>query len=254
MAPTPIAKPLRSRSRPLPLAAPAFAGSYTLPPRSAKALDLDAAMISGFSQVGEEPREVLGLFLELQRCGLVPDDLTMHKCLLQCHRSGRLDVTLSIASVDMYAKCGRTDVARWLFECMTVKDVSSWTTMITANTCVLCLCAWRVGLYRDEFAKVGVRRWAGGRGHEACALVEQRMQMEANVVSVIWGTLLGACENTGIVGQWAAERLLKSEPRNDGVYVVVSNTYAAAGMWSDVERTRKMMSKRKVANYAGRSL
>ncbi|GJM93271.1 hypothetical protein PR202_ga09816 [Eleusine coracana subsp. coracana] len=100
------------------------------------------------SQAGES-KEALALFHDLRRGGVVPDDLTMvsvasacgalgdiglaeqlHKCVLQCHRSGRLDVTLTNALVDMYAKCGRTDLARRVFERMPARDVSSWTTMI----------------------------------------------------------------------------------------------------------------------------
>jgi pentatricopeptide repeat protein len=89
------------------------------------------------------------LFQDLRWSGAVPDDLTMvsvasacgalgniglaeqlHKCTLQCQRSGRLDVTLTNVLVDMYSKCGRTDLARRVFERMPVRDVSSWTTMI----------------------------------------------------------------------------------------------------------------------------
>ncbi|KAG8055587.1 hypothetical protein GUJ93_ZPchr0001g32762 [Zizania palustris] len=302
----------------------------------AKALDLDAArrvfdenshrglgswnaVISGLSQAGES-REVLALFMELRRYGVVPDDLTMvsvasaccavgdirlteqlHKCMLQCQRSGRLDVTLSNVLVDMYAKCGRTDLARRVFGCMPVKDVSSWTTMIvTLGThgeeqdavnmfdemqregvppnrvtmlAILSACAHggmvdmgmsllkrmedgdirvvptveHYGCVVDMLGRVGLL-------DEARALVEQRMQLEANVV--IWGTLLGACEKHGNVriGEWVAERLLQVEPWNDGVYVVLSNIYATAGMWGDVERVRKIMSRRKVAKSAGCSL
>jgi len=93
-----------------------------------------------------------------------------------------------------------------------------------------------------------------GRVDEARALVEQRMPLEPNVV--IWGTLLGAGEKHGnvSVGEWAAERLVEAEPWNDGVYVVLSNIYAAAGMWDEVERVRKIMSERKVMKSPGCSL
>ncbi|XP_062204444.1 pentatricopeptide repeat-containing protein At1g77170, mitochondrial-like [Phragmites australis] len=277
------------------------------------------AVISGLSQAGES-MEALALFHELRRGGMVPDDLTMvsvasaccalgdvglakqlHKCMLQCLRSGRLDVTLSNALVDMYAKCGRRDLAERVFERMPFRDVSSWTTMITGLAthgdeqgaldmfddmqretvqpnrvtmlAVLSACAHGglvdrgMGLLKqmedgeikvvptvEHYACVVDMLGRVGRVDEAHALVEQRMPMEANVV--IWGTLLGACEKHGnvSVGKWAAGRLVEAEPWNDGVYVVLSNIYAAAGMWGEVERVRKIMSERKVMKSPGCSL
>lgn len=277
------------------------------------------AVISGLSQAGES-KEALALFLELRRCGVVPDDLTMvsvasaccavgdiglaeqlHKCMLQCQRSGRLDVTLSNALVDMYAKCGRTDLAGRVFERMPARDVSSWTTIITGLAthgeeqgaldmfdemqregvppnkvtmlAVLSACAHGglvdIGMGLLKHMEDGEIKVAPTVEHYGCvvdmlgrvgwvdearALVEQRMPMEANMV--IWGTMLGACEKHGgvSVGEWAAERLLEAEPWNDGVYVVLSNIYAAAGMWGEVERVRKMMSERKVMKSPGCSL
>lgn len=277
------------------------------------------AVISSLSQAGES-KEALALFEELRRSGAVPDDLTMvsvasacsalgniglaeqlHKCMLQCQRSGRLDVTLTNALVDMYAKCGRTDLARRVFERMPARDVSSWTTMIAGLAthgdeqgalemfddmrreavppnrvtmlAVLSACAHGglvdrgLGLLKQmedgEIKVVPAVEHYGcvvdmlgrvGRVDEARALVEQRMPMDANVV--IWGTLLGACEKHGnvSVGEWAAGRLVQAEPWNDGVYVVLSNIYAAAGMWGEVERVRTIMLQRKVTKSPGCSL
>ncbi|KAK3165314.1 hypothetical protein QOZ80_1AG0031690 [Eleusine coracana subsp. coracana] len=277
------------------------------------------AAISGLSQAGES-KEALALFHDLRRGGVVPDDLTMvsvasacgalgdiglaeqlHKCVLQCHRSGRLDVTLTNALVDMYAKCGRTDLARRVFERMPARDVSSWTTMIAGLAthgdeqgaldmfhtmrreavppnrvtmlAVLSACAHGglvdkgLGLLKQmedgEIKVVPTVEHYGcvvdmlgrvGRVDEARALVERRMPMDGNVV--IWGTLLGACEKHGnvSVGEWAAGRLVQAESWNDGVYVVLSNIYAAAGMWGEVERVRKIMIERKVTKSPGCSL
>ncbi|GJN17810.1 hypothetical protein PR202_gb04908 [Eleusine coracana subsp. coracana] len=278
------------------------------------------ALISGVSQAGES-EEALTLFHDLRRNGVIPDDLTMvsvasacaalgdiglaeqlHKCVLQCHRPGRLDVTLTNTLVDMYAKCGRTDLARMVFDRMPAKDVSSWTTMIAGLAthgdeqgaldmfddmrretvppnrvtmlAVLSACAHGglvdrgLGLLKQmedgEIKVVPTVEHYGcvvdmlgrvGRVDEARALVEQRMPMDGNVV--IWGTLLGACEKHGgnvSVGEWAAGRLVEAEPWNDGVYVVLSNIYAAAGMWGEVERVRKIMIERKVTNSPGCSL
>ncbi|KAJ0971433.1 hypothetical protein J5N97_019392 [Dioscorea zingiberensis] len=91
-----------------------------------------------------------------------------------------------------------------------------------------------------------------GRLEEAREMVEE-MPMRAN--AVIWGIMLGACEKHGSVeiGEWVARELLELEPWNDGVYVVLSNIYAASGMWREVERVRRLMWERRVAKTLGYS-
>lgn len=89
-----------------------------------------------------------------------------------------------------------------------------------------------------------------GRVEEAKKMVEG-MPMRGN--AVIWGTMLGACERYGKVeiGEWVAGKLLELEPWNDGVYVVLSNIYAACGMWAEVERVRRLMWERRVVKTPG---
>ncbi|MQM20586.1 hypothetical protein Taro_053611 [Colocasia esculenta] len=108
------------------------------------------AIISGLAQ-GGLAEETIGLFMELRRCGLVPDDVTMvsvasacgsigdfklaqqvHKCVLQARARevGSTDVLLHNSLVDMYGKCGRTDLAYMVFARMPRRDVSTWTSMI----------------------------------------------------------------------------------------------------------------------------
>lgn len=59
----------------------------------------------------------------------------------------------------------------------------------------------------------------------------------------VWGALLGACSIHGNIalGKRAAEYLIQFEPRNDATYILLSNIYAAAGMWDDVAMIRKTM-------------
>ncbi|XP_072995525.1 pentatricopeptide repeat-containing protein At1g77170, mitochondrial-like [Typha latifolia] len=274
------------------------------------------SLISGLAQNGQL-MEAMEVFVELRSSGLVPDDVTMvsvvsacgglgdiglakqiHKCVLQCRHFERLEVMVSNSLVDMYAKCGRTDLSRKLFDKMPNRDVSSWTSMITGLAMhgeermavelfnamrkegirpnhvtmvgVLCACAhggmvdqgmeyleamekgdiWveptvaHYGCVVDMLGRVG-------RVEEAREVVERRMPMVANVV--IWGTLLGACEKHAnvVVGEWAAGKLVELEPWNDGVYVVLSNIYAGAEMWGEVERVRRLMRDRSVGKSPG---
>ncbi|XP_020594537.1 pentatricopeptide repeat-containing protein At1g08070, chloroplastic-like, partial [Phalaenopsis equestris] len=79
-----------------------------------------------------------------------------------------------------------------------------------------------------------------GRLKEAEELVEG-MTWEADVV--VLGALLSACRFHGEVeiAERVVEKILRVEPENHGVYVVLSNMYAEAGRWGDVERLRRLM-------------
>ncbi|KAK8969834.1 Pentatricopeptide repeat-containing protein [Platanthera guangdongensis] len=117
------------------------------------------ALISSYAQAGH-CREAVDLFVDLRRSGEIPDDMTMvslasaggslgdntdivlaaqiHRCAIQASGSGtnagRLDLMISNSLIDMYAKCGGTDIAFKIFDRMLERDVSSWTSMIMALT------------------------------------------------------------------------------------------------------------------------
>ncbi|XP_020586897.1 pentatricopeptide repeat-containing protein At1g20230 [Phalaenopsis equestris] len=61
----------------------------------------------------------------------------------------------------------------------------------------------------------------------------------------VWGALLSACKVHGNVrlGEIAAENLFKLEPENAGNYVLLSNIYAANGIWDGVDRVRDEMKR-----------
>ncbi|KAF7023654.1 hypothetical protein CFC21_036129 [Triticum aestivum] len=173
-------------------------------------------MITGLATHGEEQR-ALSMFDEMRNEGVPPNRVTMLAVLSACSHRGLLDTGMGLLK---QMEDGEIKVAP----------------TVEHSGCVVDMLG-RVGLVDKERA-----------------LVEHRMPMEANVV--IWGTLLGACEKhcNVNVGRWAAEQLLAAVPWNDGVYVVLSNIYAAAGMWGEVEMVRKMMSERKVMKFPGCSL
>ncbi|XP_020597884.1 pentatricopeptide repeat-containing protein At1g77170-like, partial [Phalaenopsis equestris] len=52
----------------------------------------------------------------------------IHRCAIQARVPQ--DTMLSNSLIDMYAKCGRTDIAYKVFDRMTERDVSSWTAMM----------------------------------------------------------------------------------------------------------------------------
>ena len=68
-----------------------------------------------------------------------------------------------------------------------------------------------------------------------------------------WGALLGACRTYGNVelGELAAKEVLKLEPGGASPYVLLSNIYAAAGLWDQVSFIRYMMQERGIRKEPG---
>ncbi|KAL2241619.1 pentatricopeptide repeat-containing protein At3g02330 [Sesamum indicum] len=79
-----------------------------------------------------------------------------------------------------------------------------------------------------------------GRLVDALKLI-QEMPFQAD--DVIWRTLLSICKIHGNVevAQKAASALLQLDPQDSSAYVLLSNIYAEAEMWSEVSKMRKMM-------------
>ncbi|RVW96711.1 Pentatricopeptide repeat-containing protein, chloroplastic [Vitis vinifera] len=72
----------------------------------------------------------------------------------------------------------------------------------------------------------------------------------------IWGSLLTASRNKGDVelAEIAAEHILSLEHDNTGCYVLLSNMYAEAGRWEDVERIKFHMKKEGLEKSVGCSV
>ncbi|KAF6170309.1 hypothetical protein GIB67_042999 [Kingdonia uniflora] len=69
----------------------------------------------------------------------------------------------------------------------------------------------------------------------------------------IWGSLLTACGaylNVEL-GELAAMKLVELEPGHSGTYIMLSNIYAAAGMWREVGRVRGLMKEQGVKKEPG---
>ncbi|WRX25647.1 Pentatricopeptide repeat - like 10 [Theobroma cacao] len=118
---------------------------YEIPERNLVAW---STMISGYAMMGSV-NEAFGAFREMQKVGIVPDEVTMVSVISACAAAGALDIgrwvhayiekqmieidiMLSTALVNMYAKCGCIEKAKELFERMPVKDQKAWSSMIVA--------------------------------------------------------------------------------------------------------------------------
>lgn len=85
---------------------------------------------------------------------------------------------------------------------------------------------------------------------EAYELI-QKMPIEPTASA--WGALLGACRvyKNVELGRIAADRLFEIEPDNAGNYVLLSNIFVSAQLWSDASEIRKLMRDRGIAKKPG---
>eukprot|EP01018_Ginkgo_biloba_P008721 Gb_40380 [translate_table: standard] len=169
------------------------------------------AMIVGYAMHGCG-MEALQLFEQMQLFGIKPNHVTFVGVLSACCHAGLVDD------------------AWHYFECMS-RDYHI-TPAVEHYCCMVDLLG------------------RAGRLDEAQDFIN-KMPIEPD--AAVWGSLLAACRiHTNIeLGEHVAERLLGADPENAAHYVILSNIYAAAGRWGDIEKVRKIMKDRKVKKMPG---
>lgn len=115
-------------------------------PTSEKDVGVWGSMISGYVQ-NNCFKEGLHMFRLMQSSGLVPDELIFVSILCACanlgaletgiwlhrqldHRGLAMSVPLGTALIDMYAKCGNSDLSKRVFDIMPRRDTICWNAMI----------------------------------------------------------------------------------------------------------------------------
>eukprot|EP01018_Ginkgo_biloba_P008463 Gb_26310 [translate_table: standard] len=169
------------------------------------------AMIAG-NAIHGCGREALQLFEQMQHTGTKPDHITFIGVLSACCHGGLLD-------------------DGWhYFDCM--RQDYHITPTIEHYCCMVDL--------------------LGRAGHldEAHNFINE---MPIKPDAAVWGSLLGACRihNNIELAEHVAERLFESDDKKAAHYVLLSNIYAEAGRWDDVENLRNMMKHRSVKKIPG---
>ncbi|KAJ7534651.1 hypothetical protein O6H91_13G104200 [Diphasiastrum complanatum] len=188
------------------------------------------AIISGYAQQGLG-QEALDLYKQMKHEGVQSDIVTYLVLLKACAsipaleqgkqlhldiiNSGfELDVSLGSTLVDMYAKCGRLEDARQVFNNMHERDVVSWNAMIAG--------------YAQQ-----------GLGKEALTLLKQ-MQKEGRKPDVVtYVSVLSACSHSGLVDK--GRHLFDSMCKDHGViptidhYICMVDLLGRAGCLADAE-------------------
>ncbi|KAK4406825.1 Pentatricopeptide repeat-containing protein, chloroplastic [Sesamum angolense] len=184
----------------------------------------------------------------------------------------------------MYSRCGSMNEAKMIFNEMETRDVVSHNALITGfaahgngvEALKLLEKMKDEGIKPDRITYIGVLTACSHSGmleegrkvfesikapdidHYACIvdllgrvgkLDEAKRVIKEMPVSPhveVYGSLLNACRIHKRVdlGEFAANKLFELEPENAGNYILLSNMYASARKWKEVDRIRELMKTR----------
>ncbi|KAF2301799.1 hypothetical protein GH714_029425 [Hevea brasiliensis] len=169
------------------------------------------------------------------------------------------NVILGTSIIDMYCKCGRVEMARKAFDGMKEKNVKSWTAMVTGygmHGCAreaLDVFYKMIGAGSNQITCIVDLLGRAGYLNEAYDLIK-RMRTKPDYV--LWGSLLAACRiyKNVELAEISARQLFELDSSNCGYYILLSNIYADAGRWKEVERIRVHVKDRGLVKPPGFSL
>ncbi|XP_057863845.1 pentatricopeptide repeat-containing protein At2g13600 isoform X2 [Cryptomeria japonica] len=169
------------------------------------------AMIVGYAQNGYG-KEALEVFEQMLQEGMTPDRITLVGVLSACSHAGLVD------------------------------EGRNYFSSMSQDHCITPL--------SEHYACMIDILGRAGHLNEAEKIIKS-MPFEPD--SITYGALLAACRIHGNVelGRWAAEHIFELDPQNSGPYVLLSNLYADAGRWDDVDKVRKLMKDRGVQKKPG---
>ncbi|XAR73286.1 hypothetical protein NMG60_11007204 [Bertholletia excelsa] len=191
------------------------------------------------------------------KCGSIEGARKIFDCAAQ-----RDDVCWN-SMISTYAQHGEAEEALVMFERMIEGGVKpNYVTFIAVLSACVHAGLVEVGLHHfDSMSKFGVEP---GTEHYACLVslmgragrlfeakdIIEKMPIPA---AIVWRSLLSACRIVGEIelGKYAAEMAISIDPKDSGSYVLLSNIFAARGMWTEVKSIRERMDQDGVVKEAG---
>ncbi|KAK6929217.1 Pentatricopeptide repeat [Dillenia turbinata] len=192
----------------------AFKFFYEIPSES-RTLVSWTTIISSFSMHGMA-EEAIENFERMEKECFRPNSVSFLSILNACSHGGLVDVGLKIFN-------------KMVNDCQILPDVKHY-------GCVI-----------DMLGRAG-------RLEEAEKLA---LEIPSGITNdVIWRTLLGACSFHGDIeiGKRATRKILEIQEGYGGDYVLLSNIFASAGRFGDVESVRRLMDMNNASKVPGRSL
>ncbi|XP_075517503.1 LOW QUALITY PROTEIN: pentatricopeptide repeat-containing protein At4g31070, mitochondrial-like [Primulina tabacum] len=162
-----------------------------------------SVIISGYSHRKDSAREAIRLFNEMQKIGILPNNVTILAVISACANLASLldgfvvhgcslklglgtNLFIQNALINMYSKCGDLKDSVQVFDEMATRDCVSWSALIHAY-----------GLY--------------GYADEALLVFNEMRESGIKADEVIYLAVLSTCNNAGLVdeGQMVFDRALK---------------------------------------------
>lgn len=202
------------------------------------------AMIAGYAKSGRV-KEALSFFGEMVRVKAPLCESTMVTVLSACAQSGSLELgtwvrtwiennglgsnlRLVNALIDMYAKCGDIDSARYLFEGLSERDIISWNIMIGGYT------------HMNQFK-------------EALTLFRQMQQSKEEPNDVTFLNILPAVSNLGALdlGKWIHAYIERNchNSSNTALWTSLINMYSRCGNVQVAKQLFDSMEPKSLASY-----
>ncbi|KAK7395976.1 hypothetical protein VNO78_16631 [Psophocarpus tetragonolobus] len=172
------------------------------------------AMVAGYGMHGHA-KEAMEIFYKMIRSGVKPNYITFVSVLAACSHAGML------------------------------KEGWHWFNRMK--------CEFNVEPGIEHYSCMVDLLGRAGYLNEAYGLIQE---MNVKPDFIIWGSLLGACRihKNVELGEISARKLFELDPSNCGYYVLLSNIYADAGRWDDVERMRILMKRHGLLKTPGFSI
>eukprot|EP00253_Pinus_taeda_P032881 PITA_32881 len=172
-----------------------------------------------------------------------------------------MDVSTGNALIDMYAKCGRLEIARRLFDKIPKRDIVSWNVMIlgyglhgqSKDAIALFSQLEQTGMKSDDITFICILSACSHAGLVDEGRKTSTVEIEITALGQGWSTIYVWLTFLGEVvismrihcnielAEYVAKHHLKLESNNTGCYVLLSNIYAAAERWHDVAKVRTMI-------------
>ncbi|KAK4781575.1 hypothetical protein SAY86_015677 [Trapa natans] len=214
-------------------------------------LDIGMQLHSYVTKLGLDRDASVGssLVSMYSKCGSIDD------CINAFDQITTPDLVGWTAMIMGYARHGKGDNALRMFEHMKTTDITPDPVTFVA---VLSACSHNglveegYSLFNSMVNDYGIepnnRHYAcmvdllgrAGKLKEAERFISD-MPFKPN--AFVWGTLLAACRVHGDIelGNFAARKVVESEPGDSGAYISLSNIFAGMGQWEDVVNIREFM-------------
>ncbi|XP_065007638.1 pentatricopeptide repeat-containing protein At4g14820-like [Musa acuminata AAA Group] len=231
-------------------------------------------MIGGLA-INGHGAEALELFGQMERDAVKPNEVTFIGVLCACSHGGLVEQARQCfdsmravyglkpqiehygCMVDVLGRVGFLEEAVFLVQSMANDNAVLWGSLLSA--CLIHGNA-KLGEYvvdrlveltpDDGGVFVLLSNIYAARGRrDQLSLVPRKKTSKTWVITfvrrdnaVLWGSLLSACLIHGNIklGEYAFDRLVELRPDDGGVYVLLSNIYAARGRQDDARRTRML--------------